>query len=86
MSESYRVAKEIRDLTKLLITHVPKSIIGKNLESYHGQNISINSNICIYQFLFFLFMVVARKPSQMNIPPFSKSDLREKVSKSEVEA
>lgn len=51
ISSSHRVTMGIRGLTKLLATHAPKCITEKNLESYRGQKIAIDTSICIYQFL-----------------------------------
>lgn len=51
ISSSHRVTMGIKGLTKLLATHAPKCITEKNLESYRGQKIAIDTSICIYQFL-----------------------------------
>lgn len=51
ISSSHRVTMGIKGLTKLLVAHAPKCITEKNLESYRGQKIAIDTSICIYQFL-----------------------------------
>lgn len=51
ISSSHRVTMGIKGLTKLLATHAPKCITEKNLESYRGQKIAIDTSICLFQFL-----------------------------------